>query len=124
MVTPPSVPIPQTSRPSPRMPLRILRTETVLSRFPIHNLTSHGRVSIHLRRTNAQGHHAQVSGLYGQLDKSAGFQYFVPWPNPRTDVLTFSTGYEDLRTSTSTSSPRSLAIRSCRYASASWASGA
>jgi hypothetical protein len=37
------------------MPLRILRTETVLSRFPIHNLTTHGRVSIHLRRTNAQG---------------------------------------------------------------------
>ena len=39
----------------PRTPLRILRTETVLSRFPIHNLTTHGRVSIHLRRTNAQG---------------------------------------------------------------------
>jgi hypothetical protein len=55
MVTPPSVPVPQTSRPAPRMPLRILRTETVLSRFPIHNLTTHGRVSIHLRRTNAQG---------------------------------------------------------------------
>jgi hypothetical protein len=47
--------VPQISRPSPRTPLRILRTETVLSRFPIHNLTTHGRVSIHLRRTNAQG---------------------------------------------------------------------
>jgi hypothetical protein len=55
MVTPPSAPVPQTTRPFPRMPLRILRTETVLSRFPIHNLTTHGRVSIHLRRTNAQG---------------------------------------------------------------------
>src|SRR5262249_21567908 len=55
MVTPPSVPVPQTARPSPRTPLRILRTETVLSRFPIHNLTTHGPVSIHLRRTNAQG---------------------------------------------------------------------
>ena len=55
MVTPPSVPVPQPPRPSPRAPLRILRTETVLSRFPIHNLTTHGRVSIHLRRTNAQG---------------------------------------------------------------------
>jgi hypothetical protein len=55
MVTPPSVPIPQTAHPSPRAPLRILRTETVLSRFPIHNLTTHGRVLIHLRRTNAQG---------------------------------------------------------------------
>ena len=47
--------VPQISRPSPRTPLRILRTETVLSRFPIHNLTTHGRVSIHLRRINAQG---------------------------------------------------------------------
>ena len=55
MVTPPSVPVPQTARPSPPAPLRILRTETVLSRFPINNLTTHGRVSIHLRRTNAQG---------------------------------------------------------------------
>jgi hypothetical protein len=55
MVTPPSVPVPQNARPSPPAPLRILRTETVLSRFPIHNLTTHGRVSIHLRRTNAQG---------------------------------------------------------------------
>ena len=55
MVTHASVPVPQPSRPSPRTPLRILRTETVLSRFPIHNLTTHGRVSIHLRRTNAQG---------------------------------------------------------------------
>jgi hypothetical protein len=55
MVTHASVPVPQTARPSLRTPLRILRTETVLSRFPIHNLTTHGRVSIHLRRTNAQG---------------------------------------------------------------------
>jgi hypothetical protein len=55
MVTHASVPVPQTAHPSPRTPLRILRTETVLSRFPIHNLTTHGRVSIHLRRTNAQG---------------------------------------------------------------------
>jgi hypothetical protein len=55
MVTQASVPVPQTAHPSPRTPLRILRTETVLSRFPIHNLTTHGRVSIHLRRTNAQG---------------------------------------------------------------------
>src|SRR2546425_3624076 len=36
-------------------PLRILRTETVLSRFPIHTLAKRGRVAIHIRRTNAQG---------------------------------------------------------------------
>ena len=55
MVPQPSVSVPQTARQSPQTPLRILRTETVLSRFPIHNLTTHGRISIHLRRTNAQG---------------------------------------------------------------------
>src|SRR2546425_4217109 len=36
-------------------PFRILRTETVLSRFPIHTLAKRGRVAIHIRRTNAQG---------------------------------------------------------------------
>ena len=36
-------------------PLSILRTETVLSRFPIHNLSKHGNVTIRIRRTNAQG---------------------------------------------------------------------
>src|SRR5712691_2703011 len=36
-------------------PLSILRTETVLSRFPVHLLTKRGRVSITIRRTNVQG---------------------------------------------------------------------
>jgi len=36
-------------------PLSILRTETVLSRFPIHNLTTGGAVTIRITQTNAQG---------------------------------------------------------------------
>jgi hypothetical protein len=36
-------------------PLSILRTETVLSRFPIHTLAKRGRIAIGIRRTNAQG---------------------------------------------------------------------
>ena len=36
-------------------PLSILRTETVLSRFPIHTLTKRGRVLIRIRRTDAHG---------------------------------------------------------------------
>src|SRR5712664_2535439 len=36
-------------------PLSILRTETVLSRFPIHNLTTGGAVTMRITRTNAQG---------------------------------------------------------------------
>jgi translocation and assembly module TamA len=58
---------------------------------------------IELRRTNSQGHRAQLSGQYGQRDKRAEIQYFIPWPNPRTDVATLSTGYLDVTTLTSTS---------------------
>jgi hypothetical protein len=36
-------------------PLSILRTETVLSRFPIHTLTKRGRVAIRIRQANALG---------------------------------------------------------------------
>src|SRR5712691_7909194 len=48
--TPPRVP-PSTAC----APLSILRTETVLSRFPIHNLTTGGAVTIRMTQTNAQG---------------------------------------------------------------------
>ncbi len=43
------------SAPTTRPPLSILRTETVLSRFPIHTLTKCGRVTIHITQTDAQG---------------------------------------------------------------------
>src|SRR5919198_644766 len=74
MVTQASVPVLETFRPSPRTPLRILRTETVLSRFPIHNLTTHGRVSIHLQRTNVQG---ELDYLW---DVSTSTHYGPPGP--------------------------------------------
>ena len=48
-------PIPPGPAQTARAPLSILRTETVLSRFPIHTLTKCGRVTIHITRTNAQG---------------------------------------------------------------------
>ncbi len=51
-------PTPITQRgphPPARAPLSILRTETVLSRFPIHNLTTGGDVTIRITHTNAQG---------------------------------------------------------------------
>ena len=37
------------------MPLNLIRTETVLSRFPIHNLSKKGRVQITITQKNAQG---------------------------------------------------------------------
>src|SRR5438552_14472510 len=36
-------------------PLTIIRTETVLSRFPIHNLAKRGRVPIHITKKNVHG---------------------------------------------------------------------
>ena len=35
--------------------LNIIRTETVLSRLPIHNLAKRGNVDIHIVRKNARG---------------------------------------------------------------------
>ena len=46
---------PRAPQQTTRAPLSILRTETVLSRFPIHLLAKRGRVAIPIRRTNAQG---------------------------------------------------------------------
>ena len=40
---------------APLAPLTIIRTETVLSRLPIHNLSKKGRVPIKITRKNAQG---------------------------------------------------------------------
>jgi len=99
MVTHTSVPAPQTARPSVRTPLRILRTETVLSRFPIHNLTTHGRVSIHLQRTNAQGdldylwdvststHHGPPGPLAYKLDTLVINRLLDALPRPVPQVL-------------------------------------
>jgi hypothetical protein len=37
------------------VPLNLIRTDTVLARFPIHNLAKKGEVHIHITITNAQG---------------------------------------------------------------------
>src|SRR5215468_4005387 len=100
MVTPPSAPVPLSAQPSPRTPLRILRTETVLSRFPIHNLTTHGHVSIHLQRTNAQGeldylwdvststHHGPPGPLAYKLDTLVINRLLDALPRPIPQVVT------------------------------------
>src|SRR6266581_1517196 len=99
MVTHASVPVLETFRPSPRTPLRILRTETVLSRFPIHSLTTHGRVSIHLQCTNAQGdldylwdvstsvHHGPPGPLAYKLDTLVINRLLDALPRPVPGVL-------------------------------------
>jgi len=41
--------------PTDLAPLHIIRTETVLSRLPLHNLAKKGRVNIHITQKNADG---------------------------------------------------------------------
>ena len=77
-----------------RAPLSILRTETVLSRFPIHNLTKHGRVTIRIRRNTAQGeldclwdvsyneHYGQPGPLAYKLDMIVINQLLDALPRP------------------------------------------
>ncbi|MGE3541361.1 MAG: hypothetical protein AB7N91_28500 [Candidatus Tectimicrobiota bacterium] len=79
--------------------LNILRTETVLSRFPIHNLTKRRRVTINIQRTNAQGElevrwHVSYNEHYGppgplayKLDTLAINQILDVLPRPLPTVL-------------------------------------
>src|SRR5215475_9973917 len=55
MAQPLTSPTPRDPQQAAPPPLSILRTETVLSRFPIHTLAKRGRVAIAIERTNAQG---------------------------------------------------------------------
>lgn len=80
-------------------PLTILRTETILSRFPIHNLTKGRGVSINIQRTNAQGElevrwHVSYNEHYGppgplayKLDTLAINQILDGLPRPLPTVL-------------------------------------
>ena len=53
-------------------PLNIIRTETVFSRLPVHNLTKNGRVDIQIIRKNETG----VSGVnYFSLSTTTIFPY-------------------------------------------------
>ncbi len=46
------------------------------------------------RRVNRRGHRAAVEGAISQVERSGSLEYAVPWPYPRTDVLTMTTGLE------------------------------
>jgi len=62
-----------------------------------------GTVALELRRINRHGHRGNVEVRGSQIEKSLQAQYQIPGAYPRTDVLTFSLGYSDLRTDTSES---------------------
>jgi translocation and assembly module TamA len=60
----------------------------------------HARAIAELRRLNQRGHRAQVDGTLSKVEQSAAAQYAIPWPYPRSDVLTASTGYAAKKTVT------------------------
>lgn len=62
-----------------------------------------GRVGLDVRRVNRRGHRARGDVLGSGIEKSFVASYEVPGAYPRTDVVTYSLGYRDLRTDTSDS---------------------
>jgi translocation and assembly module TamA len=60
----------------------------------------HARAIAELRRINRRGHRGQVEGTLSKVEQTAAAQYAVPWPYPRSDVLTASTGYTARKTVT------------------------
>jgi translocation and assembly module TamA len=62
-----------------------------------------GSVLAEYRRLNRRGHRAELELKLSQIEKSGAAKYLLPGAYPRTDVLTFSFGYADIRTDTSES---------------------
>ena len=53
----------------------------------------HVKTVVELRRLNRRGHRAEVEGTLSGIEQSGALRYQIPWPYPRTDLLTLQTGY-------------------------------
>jgi translocation and assembly module TamA len=53
-----------------------------------------------MRRLNRSGHRARIETTIGQIEQSGTAQYQIPWPYPRTDVLTFAVSHGLVKTQT------------------------
>jgi translocation and assembly module TamA len=72
------------------------------------------RLLTELRRLNRAGHRARLDLQYGLKDKRALGQYFIPWPNPRTDVMTLFAGWQDQKTVTAHSRVTQVGVNESR----------
>ncbi len=54
-----------------------------------------------VRRVNRHGDHAELNVRLSGIEQSGALRYLIPGPYPRTDVYTFSIGYERLEPETS-----------------------
>ncbi len=55
-----------------------------------------GTVRLLLRRVNRHGDHADLNVTASGIEQSGVLRYLIPGPYPRTDVYTFSVGYQHL----------------------------
>ena len=62
---------------------------------------AHVHSRLELRRINRRGHRGEIEGTASMIERSAAAKYLIPWPYPRTDLLTYAIGY--VRTETETS---------------------
>jgi translocation and assembly module TamA len=60
-------------------------------------------LGLELRHLNQLGHRFTSEGKVSLIEKSIRADYLVPGPYPRTDVLDFTTAYQDLQTKTARS---------------------
>ncbi len=51
-----------------------------------------GKIKSQWRRLNRRGHHAEAELQASAIEYSATGQYFIPWPYPRTELLTLFAG--------------------------------
>ncbi len=61
----------------------------------------HVTSTVQFRRLNRSGHRATLEGKLSQVEQSGTASYEIPWPYPRSDVLTLATGFERQNTLTS-----------------------
>lgn len=61
----------------------------------------HARGMVEFRRLNRAGHRADIEGTFSAIEQSGAAKYQIPWPYPRTDVLTVSGGYAMVKTDVS-----------------------
>lgn len=69
-----------------------------------------GRLGLQLRRINRAGHRGEVQLRASEIESRYFASYLIPGPYPRTDVLRFSLGYEDLESTSTRSTSRLVAV--------------
>src|SRR6185295_15623863 len=62
-----------------------------------------GSAGLEVRRINHLGHRADIETKLSEIERNFQASYIIPGAYPRTDLLTFSVGYDYLHPTTSTS---------------------